>query len=100
MVFNVFSYYDPAVKQYSQPIITYLSAEDMVKQVSKMVVAGRLPEVEKTFLYVLGRFDADNGVLFPDLICLLDIEKDVVGVARAAGVVSGEDKDGDVNGNS
>lgn len=83
MVFNVFSYYDPAVKQYSQPIITYLSVEDMVKQVSKMVVAGRLPEIEKTFLYQLGRFDADTGVLVPDLSCVLDIAKDVVGPARA-----------------
>ena len=83
MVFNVYSYYDPAVKQYSQPIVTYLSAEDMVKQVSRLVVAGRLSEIEKTFLYQLGRFDGDTGALVADLQCLLDIAKDVVGPARA-----------------
>lgn len=83
MVFNVYSYYDPAVEQYSQPIISYLSCEDMIKQVSRMVVAGRLPEIEKTFLYQLGRFDGDTGVLAADLKCLLDIAKDVVGPARA-----------------
>lgn len=88
MVFNVYSYYDPAVSQYSQPIISYLSAEDMVKQVSRMVVAGRLPEIEKTFLYQLGRFDGDSGELVPALKCLLDIAKDVVGPARA---LKGED---------
>lgn len=82
MVFNVFSYYDPAVEQYSQPIISYLSCEDMVKQVSRMVVAGRLPEIEKTFLYQLGRFNGDSGELVPDLRCLLDVAKDVVGPAR------------------
>lgn len=83
MVFNVYSYYDPAVQQYSQPIITYLPSEEMVKQVSRMVVAGRLPEIEKTFLYQLGRFDGDTGALVPDLKCLLDVAKDVVGPARA-----------------
>ena len=83
MVFNVYSYYDPAVKQYSQPIITYLPSQEMVKQVSRMVVAGRLPEIEKTFLYQLGRFDADTGELAADLKCLLDVAKDVVGPARA-----------------
>lgn len=83
MVFNVYSYYDPAVKQYSQPIMSYLSSEDMVKQVSRLVVAGRLPEIEKTFLYQLGRFDGDTGALVADLQCLLDIAKDVVGPARA-----------------
>lgn len=98
MVFNVFSYYDPAVKQYSQPIISYLSAEDMITQVSRMVVAGRLPEIEKTFLYQLGRFDGDSGELVSDLKCLLDIAKDVVGLARA---LKGDDvKEVAVNANS
>ena len=91
MKFNVFAYYDPAIKEYTQPIVSYLSIEDMVSQVSRLVVAGRLPNVEKCFLYLIGRYDSETGELEKDLHVLVDIAKDVVGPLRANEVI----KDGD-----
>lgn len=88
MKFNVFAYYDPAIKEYTQPIVSYLSIEDMVSQVSRLVVAGRLPNVEKCFLYLIGRYDSETGELDKDLHVLIDIAKDVVGPSRVKDEVS------------